>query len=55
VAAQLGDLSESAVKRRFGVKDMGRIFPGHGGVLDRLDSLLFVAPVIYFFARWLII
>lgn len=54
VAAELGDLCESAVKRRLGVKDMGRIFPGHGGVLDRLDSVLFVGVVLYYYVRWAI-
>lgn len=55
VAAQLGDLAESAVKRQLGVKDMSRILPGHGGVLDRLDSLLFAGTVLYYVVRWAII
>lgn len=48
VAGQMGDLMESAVKRSFQVKDAGWIFPGHGGVLDRFDSLLVVFPAIYY-------
>jgi phosphatidate cytidylyltransferase len=49
VAAQLGDLFESGMKRYFGVKDSGNIIPGHGGVLDRFDSFMLVLPVIYYF------
>lgn len=46
---QLGDLAESALKRYYGVKDSGKILPGHGGILDRFDSLLFVLPMIHWF------
>ncbi|MGL4362284.1 MAG: phosphatidate cytidylyltransferase [Cellulosilyticaceae bacterium] len=48
IISQIGDLAASSIKRNIGAKDFGNIFPGHGGVLDRFDSILFVAPFIYF-------
>jgi phosphatidate cytidylyltransferase len=55
VSAQVGDLAESLLKREAGVKDSSHIIPGHGGVLDRFDSLLFVLPVSYLLLGWLLI
>jgi len=53
LSAQVGDLVESIMKRSAGVKESGVLVPGHGGILDRLDSLIFVTPVIYYYVKWL--
>lgn len=53
IMAQIGDLSASRIKRLVNIKDFGKIMPGHGGVLDRFDSILFTAPIVYYFMKYL--
>ena len=48
--SQVGDLSASAIKRNHDIKDYGKLIPGHGGILDRFDSVIFTAPIIYYMA-----
>ena len=55
IIGQFGDLAESVIKRNAGMKDSGGLIPGHGGVLDRVDSLMFAGPAVYFYYKWVIV
>jgi phosphatidate cytidylyltransferase len=55
IAGQLGDLFESSWKRSAGVKDSGKILPGHGGMLDRIDALAFAAPAVWYYFEWVLL
>ena len=54
IISMIGDLTASAIKRNYDIKDYGRLIPGHGGILDRFDSVIFTAPIIYYLALYLI-
>ena len=52
--SMVGDLAASAIKRNYEIKDYGKLIPGHGGILDRFDSVIITAPIIYYLAVYLI-
>ncbi|MBR4029898.1 MAG: phosphatidate cytidylyltransferase [Clostridia bacterium] len=52
VFSELGDLAASIIKRQINIKDYGKILPGHGGIMDRLDSIIFIAPIVYYFVKY---
>lgn len=54
VISMIGDLAASAIKRNYEIKDYGKLIPGHGGILDRFDSVIFTAPVICYLAKYLL-
>jgi phosphatidate cytidylyltransferase len=54
IIGQLGDICESAIKRNYGFKDASSILPGHGGILDRLDCLIFIVPFVYYYRIFVI-
>jgi phosphatidate cytidylyltransferase len=53
VISQIGDLAASAIKRNHNIKDYGSLIPGHGGILDRFDSIIFTAPIVFYLATML--
>ncbi len=54
IVSQIGDLVASAIKRNYGIKDYGQLIPGHGGIMDRFDSILYVSPVVYYLLMWFV-
>ena len=54
IFSQVGDLAASGIKRNHDIKDYGNLIPGHGGIMDRFDSVIFIAPVIYYLSLWLV-
>ena len=52
--SMIGDLTASAIKRNYDVKDYGKLIPGHGGILDRFDSMIITAPIIFYLAKYLL-
>ncbi len=54
VVSQIGDLAASAIKRNYDIKDYGKFIPGHGGILDRFDSVIFVAPIIFYLCTFIV-
>ena len=54
LVSMIGDLAASAIKRNYEIKDYGSLIPGHGGILDRFDSVIFTAPLIYFLALYFV-
>lgn len=53
IISQVGDLAASAIKRNYNIKDYGKLIPGHGGILDRFDSIIFTAPIVYYLVVWI--
>ena len=54
VISQIGDLAASGIKRNYDIKDYGHLIPGHGGILDRYDSMIITAPIVYFLSLYLV-